>query len=449
MARPRRLYVRLYLAFLGVLVAVLAVSLGITVVFGRGPIPFFRQAPRFGEHLARALPPVDDPLALNRAVEQFHEELGIDVLVLDLWGTPIAAAGTPIPGPPAHAFAAAQRGPTWMPRPPLLGAPVRPRRGAPAQAVLIVRLPPEGVRAILRPLLWLTIVLLVSLALVYPLSRSITRPIEQLTAAAEAFGKGHLSARSGVQSEDEVGRLARSFDEMAARIQAARKAEKELLANVSHELRTPLARIHVALELIHAQDEDVRRRLAVVGEELDELERLIADVLTTSRLELAQAPLQRGAVSAARLVEKGKQRVLALEPERPIETNVQPGLTVLADEALLARALDNVLDNARKYGGGPHTPIKVDARRDGGEAVLGVSDAGAGIPAGELERIFDPFYRGSTARARESGFGLGLALARRIVEAHGGTIRATNVDGGGACIEMRLPLFEELSSVAA
>jgi two-component system OmpR family sensor kinase len=447
--RLRRLYLRLYLAFLGVLVVVLAVSLGVTALFGRGPIPFFRQAPRVGEHLARALPPLDDQAALSRAVEQFHEELGIDVLVLDLRGNAIAAAGAPIPAPPPHAFAAAQRGPTWAPRPPLVGAPVRPRRGAPAQAVLVVRLPPEGARAVLRPLLWLTLVLLVSLALIYPLSRSITRPIEQLTAAAEAFGKGNLSARSGVKSEDEVGRLARSFDEMAARIQAARKAEKELLANVSHELRTPLARIHVALELIQAQDEEVRRRLAVVGEELDELERLIADVLTTSRLELAQAPLQRGAVSAARLVEKGKQRILALEPDRPVETNVQPGLTVLADEALLARALDNVLDNARKYGGGPQTPIKVDARRDGGEAVLGVSDGGSGIPPQELERIFDPFYRGTTARARESGFGLGLALARRVVEAHGGTIRATNVDGGGARIEMRLPLFEELAPVRA
>jgi two-component system OmpR family sensor kinase len=91
----------------------------------------------------------------------------------------------------------------------------------------------------------------------------------------------------------------------------------------------------------------------------------------------------------------------------------------------------------------------VDARRDGGEAVLGVSDGGSGIPPQELERIFDPFYRGTTARARESGFGLGLALARRVVEAHGGTIRATNVDGGGARIEMRLPLFEELAPVRA
>ncbi|HWE23477.1 MAG TPA: HAMP domain-containing sensor histidine kinase [Myxococcales bacterium] len=446
MARPRHLYLRLYLAFLGVLVAVLAISLGVTVVFGRGPIPFFRQAPRFGEHLARALPPLDDTAAVSRALEQFHEELGIDVVILDLNGAPLAAAGAPIPEPPNHALQAAQHGPSWMPRPPLLGAPVRPRRGAPAQAVLIVRLPPEGARAILRPLIWLAVVLLVSLALVYPLSRSITRPIERLTAAAEAFGRGDLSARSGVHSDDEVGKLARSFDEMAARIQATRRAEKELLANVSHELRTPLARIHVALELIQGRDDDMRRRLANVGDELDELERLIADILTTSRLELAQAPLQRAPVSAARLIEKGRQRVLALEPDRPVQSDVQPGLTVLADEGLLSRALDNVLDNARKYGGGPRAPIRVEARRENGEVVLAVSDSGAGIPPQELELIFDPFYRGSTARTRESGFGLGLSLARRVVEAHGGKIRASNVDGGGARIEMRLPMADELGS---
>src|SRR5262249_14398252 len=209
-----------------------------------------------------------------RALEQLHEELSIDALVVDVGGRPIASAGASIPVPDAAVLAAGQRGPSWMPRPPLLGAPVRARRTAPAQGVLIVRMPPEGARAILRPLVWLTVVLLVSLALIYPLSRSITRPIERLTAAAEAFGRGDLSVRSGVASGDEVGTLARSFDEMAARIEAARKAEKELLANVSHELRTPLARIHVAMELIQAHDEDVQRRLSVVGEELDELERL-------------------------------------------------------------------------------------------------------------------------------------------------------------------------------
>jgi len=118
---------------------------------------------------------------------------------------------------------------------------------------------------------------------------------------------------------------------------------------------------------------------------------------------------------------------------------VQPGLFVLADEPLLSRALDNLLDNARKYGGGPGSPIRVEARQENGEAVIAVLDGGKGIPAEELERIFDPFYRGTTARARETGFGLGLALARRIVEAHGGTIRASNLPGSGARIEMRLP----------
>ena len=141
-----------------------------------------------------------------------------------------------------------------------------------------------------------------------------------------------------------------------------------------------------------------------------------------------------------KLVEKGRQRLLALEPERPVQAEVQPGLQVFADEPLLSRALDNLLDNARKYGGGPHTPIRVDARREDGEAVIAVSDGGEGIPPDELDRIFDPFYRGTTARARETGFGLGLALARRIVEAHGGKIRASNVPGGGARIEIRLPM---------
>ena len=245
--------------------------------------------------------------------------------------------------------------------------------------------------------------------------------------------------RSGIRSDDEVGRLARSFDEMADRIGATRKAEKELLANVSHELRTPLARIRVAMELIEPRDEAVRRRLAVVGEELDELERLVADVLTATRLDLLQSPVKRDRFSAKGLVEKGRSRILALEPDRDVQADVQEGLALEGDEGLLARALDNLLDNARKYGGGLEKPIRVEARREGAEAVLAVSDAGEGIPPEELERIFDPFYRGTSARHGSSGFGLGLALARRVAEAHGGRIHAENQSGGGARIELRIP----------
>ena len=189
---PRRLYLRLYLAFLGVLLAVVLVVGAIGFLTGR---PFFaahRGGPRFAAHLGRMLPPPSDPAALDRAVADINEELGMDVAVL------------------------------------------------------------------------------------YPLSRSITRPLEKLTSVVEAYGRGDLSRRSGLGDlHDEVGRLARSFDEMADRIQAARRAEKELLANVSHELRTPLARIKVALELIDAPEESVGRRLTTIAEEVDERRRLL------------------------------------------------------------------------------------------------------------------------------------------------------------------------------
>src|SRR5207253_3916909 len=123
MARPRRLYLRLYFAFLGVLLAVLAVSIGATVIFGRGPFHFFRQAPRFAEHLARALPPLDDQAALKRAVEHFHDELGVDVAVIDATGTVLAAGGSPIAIPDEDQLDRARHGPAWLPPPPPLGAP--------------------------------------------------------------------------------------------------------------------------------------------------------------------------------------------------------------------------------------------------------------------------------------------------------------------------------------
>ena len=223
---------------------------------------------------------------------------------------------------------------------------------------------------------------------------------------------------------------------MADRIQAARKAEKELLANVSHELRTPLARMKVALELVDAQDETLRRRLSAIAEEVDELDQMIADVLTASRLDLASQPLRKVPLEVAAVVEKARQRALALDPELRIAASVEPGLKIQADEALLSRALDNLLDNARKYGS--RSPVEIEARQSDGSAVFAVRDRGPGISIEDLPRVFDPFFRGEGAPGRP-GFGLGLALARRVAEAHGGSARALNAEGGGARIELRLP----------
>ncbi len=430
----RRLYLRLYFAFLGVLLAVVLVVSGIAWLTGRPFLARGRGGPRLAVHIARMLPPPGDPIALARALEEIHDELGIDVMVISPRNEMFAAAGNPIELPDASTLQEMQRGPGWIGHG-LVAAPLR------SGGVLIARLPlPPGAarRAALQMTLLVLGVFAVSLALVYPLSRSITHPIEKLTSVVEAYGRGDLSRRSGLGDlQDEVGRLARSFDEMADRIQATRKAEKELLANVSHELRTPLARIKVAMELIDAPDEGVRRRLSSVSEEVDELDRLIADILTATRLDLASVPLRKVRIEVPALIAKGRERALALDPALRIEERVEPALAVDADEALLARALDNLLDNARKYGNG--TGITVEARRDDGQAVIAVRDHGPGIPQEELEHVFDPFFRGEGARARSTGFGLGLSLARRVAEAHGGTATATNAEGGGARIELRLP----------
>ncbi|HMC33568.1 MAG TPA: HAMP domain-containing sensor histidine kinase [Myxococcales bacterium] len=431
----RRLYLRLYLAFLGVLLAVVVVVGAIGFLTGRPFFALHRGSPKFMAHLGRMLPPPSDPAALARAVADINEELGMDVAVLGPGGEVIAAAGNPVPAPDPDALELARRGPLWVAR----GIIAAPTRGG---GILLVRPPlPEGAarRAVIRAALLVLGAVAVSLALVYPLSRSITRPLEKLTSVVEAYGRGDLSQRSGLGDlHDEVGRLARSFDEMADRIQATRRAEKELLANVSHELRTPLARIKVALELIDAPEEGVRRRLATISEEVDELDRLVADVLTATRLDLAALPLRKVRTDLAMLIDRARLRALALDPSLPMDLEVEPGLSIEADEALLSRALDNLLDNARKYGNG--SAVEVRARREGEDAVLSVRDRGPGIAEKDLPHVFDPFFRGEGAPGLATGFGLGLALARRVAEVHGGTARAQNAEEGGARIELRLPL---------
>jgi signal transduction histidine kinase len=431
----RKLYLRLYFAFLGVLLAVVAVVAGINILTGRS-FAVVRSGPHMAGHLARMVDLRREPI--DRVIDELHEALGIDISVVGPHGEVLAASGSPLPPIDLRVLDRVQQGPGWVPG--MHGLVAAPLHRVPG-GVVLGRLPmPERMMRtlVIRNALLVLGTLLVSLVLVYPLSRSITRPVEKLTAAVQAYGRGDLARRSGLGDlEDEVGQLARSFDEMADRIQVTRRAEKELLANVSHELRTPLARMKVALELIQPPDEAVQKRLQALNEEVDELERLIADVLTTSRLELAALPLRKVRLRIADLVAKARERSLVLQPASAIDARVEPELYLDADEGLLARALDNLLDNARKYGNG--TSVEVEARRDGSSALISVRDRGPGIPPAELEHVFDPFFRGEDARREASGFGLGLALAKRVAEAHGGSAQAVNAEGGGARIELRFP----------
>lgn len=435
-----RLSLRIYLALLGVLLAMGAASAGIAYFTDHRPYRWARQQGlRQVTHLAHNLAPdLDAPVALQRRCQQIGADLQVDLTVLDAAGRPLCASGEPIATPEPETLTELSREPQWLGGRFLMGGPIR-LSGAPPSVLLVRPHGPEEHFAFpWRPLATLSILLVLGFVVVSPLSRSITRPLETLAATADRFGAGDFEARSGISGADEVGRLARSFDAMAARIQAARKAEKELLANVSHELRTPLTRIRLALELVEPPDDAVRARIASVSDDVNELERLVADVLTASRLELAQLPLTKAPVRLADLAHKSRRRALDLFPGRAIDVDVPEALTVTADASLLSRALDNLVDNACKYSDADQ-PVRIEGGSAGGTVSVAVVDQGAGIEEADLARIFDPFFRTPSARGRAAGFGLGLALARRIAEAHGGTIAATSRAGQGTRFEVALP----------
>jgi two-component system, OmpR family, sensor kinase len=282
-------------------------------------------------------------------------------------------------------------------------------------------------------------------------ARSLTRPLASLSQAVSALGAGQLEARATLQQKDEFGDLARTFNEMAQRIANLMRAEKELIANVSHELRTPLARIQVALDLAAEGDaESARDSLKEIAEDLAELERIVDDVLTAARLSLSEGvtagsgmpPIRVEEVDLHGLVERAVARFRVTHPARPVE--IQFGSVLpnsRADAVLFRRVLDNLLDNADKYTEEPGLPILVVAHRAGAAVVIEVRDQGIGIAPEDTERVFEPFFRAERSRARATGgYGLGLALARKIVEAHAGKLRLLPRPGGGTVARIDLPI---------
>ena len=279
-------------------------------------------------------------------------------------------------------------------------------------------------------------------------ARFTVRPLKVLRRAASKFGGGELGARTGIARRDEIGEVARAFDDMAARLQALVRAEKELMANVAHELRTPLSRIRVALELAAEGDaEEARSSLSEIAVDLAELEGLVNDVLTSTSLELSgnQAarrglPLSLAAVSAGQVAEEAASRFRTHYPARKLETQFGSELPLLeADATLLRRALDNLLENAHKYSPAAEA-IRFAAVRVGESVSFEIVDSGVGIDAADLPRVFAPFFRAERSRTRSAGgVGLGLTLAKQIVEAHGGTLALSSTPGAGTTANVLLP----------
>lgn len=279
-------------------------------------------------------------------------------------------------------------------------------------------------------------------------ARHVAAPLQQLAGTAKQFGRGELGARSELERSDEIGDLGRAFDDMAERVTHLMSAQQELLVNVSHELLTPMTRIRLAVDLITDGEAAQAKELASeITQDLLELERLIDDVMTVAKLDLSRLeagarmmPLKPERVPVSELVQKAASKFTAQHKSHEVTLEVRAGLPPLsADTVLLRRVLENLLENARKYSDAG-TPIVIRAAATAGGVSIAVSDQGIGIEEADLKKVFTPFFRSDKSRSRTTGgVGLGLALARSVVEAHGGSIDIASKPGSGTTVTLSLP----------
>ena len=297
-----------------------------------------------------------------------------------------------------------------------------------------------------RWLLSTVIALLLSGVVGLFLSRAIARPLRRLTAAAGAVAQGQLDQQVPVRSRDELGRLSRAFNEMTARLRAVRQMQVDFVANVSHELRTPLTAVKGLVETLRdgaVDDPQVRDRfLETVEGETDRLIRLVNGLLILSRADSEALNLQRESVDVAQLVRATVDKLAPQAGAREVALQVEASPDAplaLADPDRIEQVLVNLLDNAIKYSrpGGTVT-VRLDGGQ-GGVARVQVRDEGLGIPAENLARIGERFYRADKARSRaEGGSGLGLAIAQALVEAHGGRLWLESQEGQGTVVTFTL-----------
>jgi signal transduction histidine kinase len=283
---------------------------------------------------------------------------------------------------------------------------------------------------------------LVALAVVFWLSRGLTRPVRAMAAASGAIARGDLSVRVAVgERRDEIGQLARTFNHMAAELEQTDRLRRDLVANVSHELRTPITALQVHLEnLVDGVEQPDPETLRTMLDQAIRLGRLVEQLLDLSRLEAGVAPLEVRPFDVETMLTGAVRESRLQRPNAWVEVAVEPkGLRGVGDAERLHQVIANLVENALRYSpeGGR---VDVHAHRDNGGVVFEVLDEGPGIAVGEAERVFERFYRADSARSsHEGGAGLGLAIARWVVDLHGGRIHAERRAPRGCRMVVVLP----------
>ena len=284
------------------------------------------------------------------------------------------------------------------------------------------------------------------------LARGMTRPLREMAAAARRLETGDYAQRVRTDSRDEVGQLAQAFNAMAAELGAIESLRRDLVANVSHELKTPISALRAHLEnLLDGVERPDPATLEVMLAQSERLGRLVEQLLDLSRLESGTAELVREPVDVAALVERVRSEVAVARGGRgaSVVVEVAAGIPrVEADRERLHQVLYNLLDNAVRY-----TPqdgqVTVRARSEGPNLRIEVEDTGPGIPEDQRSLVFERFYRLDPSRSREDGgTGIGLAIARSIVDAHAGRIWVDAAPGGGSRFVVELPVGAGAAALA-
>ena len=276
-----------------------------------------------------------------------------------------------------------------------------------------------------------------------------SKPIKQLHQAFASAANGNLDVRVGVSMgsrRDELVDLGNAFDVMAVRLGALLQSQTRLLHQVSHELRSPLARLQIAVGLARQQPEKLESSLARIERESERMDDLVGELLALSRLESGVIKLEKEHVNINELLTtviedarfEGEAKQIKIDYVPYVEALSAP-LSILGKQDLLHRAIDNVVRNALKYSTSQsHVLIKAKFVND--FINITVNDQGTGVAEDELTSIFQAFYRGSNTNQAD-GHGVGLAIAKQIIVAHGGSISASNNANGGLSVTIKLPVI--------
>jgi signal transduction histidine kinase len=282
---------------------------------------------------------------------------------------------------------------------------------------------------------------LVALAVVFFISRGMTSPLREMVAATEAMARGDFSQRVTATSHDEIGTLARAFNQMAAELAETDRVRRDLVANVSHELRTPITALQAVLEnLVDGVEAPDAETFKTMLSQVERLGRLVQQLLDLSRLESGTLPLDRRLFDVEPMLELAIRETRLNAPQQQFDIEMVPrSFQLEADAERLHQVVANLVENAVRHSP-PNGLVRVRATALEDGAQLEVIDEGPGIGDADAARVFERFYRADSARSSsDGGAGLGLAIARWIVELHGGSIAVARNEPHGCRMVVTLP----------